>query len=127
MTCKQLPPGADAHRKRRPIVRPPLQVANADVALVDINDIAALSRMSQSWIHDEVRAGRAPKPLRFGSRCTRWKLSEVRDWLITRAAHPQGQSESLVTARAKKASAKAAENRAARSRVAALPLEGGAE
>ena len=104
---------ADAQPKRRATVRPPLPSANADVALTDINDVCALVRMSPSWWHDEVRAGRAPAPLRFGPRCTRWKLADVRAWLIERAAQPQAEAAELVKARATKASAAARAKRAA--------------
>ena len=121
MTPKQDPIPTDAQPKRRPTVRPPLPSANADVALTDINDVCALVRMSPSWWHDEVRAGRAPAPLRFGPRCTRWKLADVRAWLIERAAQPQAEAAELVKARAKKASAKAAENRAARAAAGQVP------
>lgn len=31
-----------------------------------------------------VREGNAPKPYRFTSQCTRWKLSEVLDWEASR-------------------------------------------
>jgi prophage regulatory protein len=110
----QDPQPGGAEKKRRPTVRPPLPEAHADAALLDISDVCALARMSPSWWYDEVRAGRAPAPLRFGPRCTRWKLADVRAWLIERAAQPQAEAAALVTARAKKAGDKAAENRAAR-------------
>lgn len=62
--------------------------------------------MSASWIHDAVRAHRFPQPLRFGPRCTRWRSSDVRDWLIARseAAEADTETGALLTARAKKAS-----------------------
>lgn len=78
----------------------------ADVAFLDIRDLCALARMSASWIHDEVRAHRFPQPLRFGPRCTRWRSSDVRQWLVDRAAAAEAdtQTGALLTARAKKAS-----------------------
>lgn len=122
MIDTQTPQPSAAEKKRRPTVRPPLLVAHADVALLDVNDVCALARMSSSWWHDEVRAGRAPAPLRFGPRCTRWKAADVRAWLIERAAQPQAEAAALVTARAKKASDKAAENRATRAAAVAAGL-----
>lgn len=92
---------------RRPKTRPPLPEAHADVALCDMTDVSALVRMSSTWIHDEVRAGRFPPPLRYGTRCTRWTLASIRSWLIARAAEPQGEATAQVTAKAKKASAAA--------------------
>ena len=75
-----------------------------EVSLLDIGDVCAAVRMSPSWWHYEVRAGRAPQPLRYGPRCTRWRTADVRQYLIERAALPQAQAAELVTARAKKAS-----------------------
>ena len=85
----------------------------ADVALLDINDVCAAVRMSASWWHSEVAAGRAPQPLRYGPRCTRWTAASVRQYLIDRAAQPQADAAALVTARAKKASAAAQAKRSA--------------
>ncbi len=78
----------------------------ADVAFLDIRDVCAAARMSASWIHDEVRARRFPQPLRFGPRCTRWRSSDVREWLIARAAAAEADTEAAaaLATRAKKAS-----------------------
>ena len=78
----------------------------ADVAFLDISDVCAAARMSASWIHDEVRCGRFPQPMRFGPRCSRWRSSEVRAWLIARsdAAEADTETAALLKARAKKAS-----------------------
>lgn len=80
--------------------------ALADVAFLDIADVCAAARMSASWIHDEVRAGRFPRPLRFGPRCSRWRSAEVRAWLVDRAAAAEADTETALamSARAKKAS-----------------------
>lgn len=78
----------------------------ADVAFLDIRDVCAAARMSASWIHDEVRARRFPQPLRFGPRCSRWRSTDVRNWLLARAAAAEADAEpgALLAARAKKAS-----------------------
>ena len=68
----------------RPTVRPPLPDAHSDVALGDINDLRALTRMSASWIHDAVRDGRFPAPVIREPRCTRWKIADIRGWIIDR-------------------------------------------
>ena len=96
----------------KPTARP-LPADLADVALLDIKDVCAVVRMSPSWWHDEVRAGRAPQPLRYGPRCTRWTAASIRNYLIERAAQPQPQAAELVTTRAKKASAAAQAKRSA--------------
>lgn len=84
----------------------PTPAALADVALLDISDVCAAARMSASWIHEEVRAGRFPQPMRFGPRCSRWRSSDVRAWLVARAAAAEADIETsaAMSARAKKAS-----------------------
>ncbi len=77
---------AKTHSKStaRPTRRPPLPEAHADVSLGDINDLRALTRMSASWIHDAVRAGNFPRPVIQVPRCTRWRIADVRAWLMER-------------------------------------------
>lgn len=75
--------------------------------------------MSASWVHEEVRLNRFPQPLRFGPRCTRWRLADVRAWLIERASQPQAEAAALLKARATKASAAAGVKRAAMAKEAA--------
>ena len=101
-------------KKPRPTVRPPLPEAHSDVALLDIKDVCALTRMSASWIHAEVAAGRFPPPIRFGMRCARFSAASVRQWLIDRVEKAAADSQvgERVTARAKKASAAAQAKRA---------------
>ena len=88
---------------RKNLVRP-LPRELADVALIDINDVCGAVRMSASWVHEEVRCGRFPHPLRFGPRCTRWRVSDVRRYLVARAEEPQAESSALVEARARRGS-----------------------
>lgn len=94
-------------KKARPTVRPPLPESHADVALCDIADVKALVRMSDSWIHDQIKARKFPEPVIRLPRCTRWSLAHIRNWLIERAAQPNAEASAMVTARAKKASAAA--------------------
>jgi predicted DNA-binding transcriptional regulator AlpA len=72
----------------------------ADVAFLDISDVCAAARMSASWIHDEVRAGRCPQPMRFGPRCSRWRSAEVRAWLIARAKSAAADTETAALLKA---------------------------
>ncbi len=52
----------------------------AEVALIDAASSAGVGSMSVSWWHEEVRAGRAPQPVIRKPRCTRWRVSDVRDF-----------------------------------------------
>jgi hypothetical protein len=71
--------------------------------------------MSVSWWHEEVRSGRAPAPVIRESRCTRWRLTDVRAYWMERAMRANGKTAELLTARAKKASAAAQAKRSATS------------
>lgn len=54
----------------------------ADVALIDAELCAAAGTMSVSWWSEEVRAGRAPKPVVQRPRCTRWRMADVKAFWI---------------------------------------------
>ncbi len=58
----------------------------ADVALGAATTCAAIGDASVSWWHEEVRAGRAPKPAIQQPRFTRWRLADVRRFWAERAA-----------------------------------------
>lgn len=94
---------------------PSIPAALADVALIDAPACAAVGAMSVSWWHDEVRAGRAPKPVIQQPRCTRWRVADVRTYWAKRAeqAAADVQAAAGVKARATKASAAARAKRAA--------------
>jgi len=97
----------------RPVKRPPIPVGQDDVALVDARDVCAIGRFSVSYLHAEVRLGRAPQPLRFGPRCSRWRLSDIKTWLAARIeqAAQDAQVATFVKDRAAKASAQAKQKR----------------
>ena len=111
--CKELTVNLKPKSKQR-TERPPLPQGHDDIALIDIHDLRALTRMSPSWIHDAVRKGEFPAPAIRESRCTRWKLSDVRIYLIerTRKAAADTETAAQLRARAKKASEAARTKRA---------------
>ena len=80
---------------------------------MDMPQVSAAVCMSPSWVQNEVRSKRFPQPLRFGNRCTRWKSSDIRAWLIERAEHAVSDSEAsdALIAQATKASRAAQEKR----------------
>ncbi|HQC99491.1 MAG TPA: hypothetical protein PK306_27670 [Aquabacterium sp.] len=72
------------HQKtKRTIQVPP---ALADVALVDGPTCAAAAAMSISQWNELVRAREAPQPVVRQPRFTRWRMADVRGWLIAKAA-----------------------------------------
>ncbi|MFT3818300.1 MAG: hypothetical protein QM750_11810 [Rubrivivax sp.] len=115
MTDQTLSPMATACGARpapKPTVRAPAPPELADVAMIDAPRIVAAACLSLSTWHELVRAGKAPQPAMRLPRCTRWRLADVRAWLIERAAQPV--SDNAVIERATKASAKAQAARRAR-------------
>jgi hypothetical protein len=94
---------------------PPVPPALADVALIDGPTCAAAGGEAISTFHDGVRRtekgelaeGEVPYPLPVIRRVrfSRWRLADVRAWLIARAA--QATADDEVIRRATKASAKA--------------------
>ena len=98
-----------AHGAARHAGRAPVPDTLSDVAHVDARAAAAAAAISVSHFLDLVREGAAPRPLRFGPRCTRWRLADVREWLRQRAERGAADvhSAALVTNRARKASAAA--------------------
>lgn len=112
----------------RPIVRPPLPEAHAEVVLCDMGDLEALTRYKRSWILKAVREKRFPEPLRFGPRCSRWRLIDVRDWLVAQSAKAMENSAALATANRRRATA--ASSAASEKRLASRALQkakGGAD
>ena len=89
----------------------PLPADVADVALAAADTCAGIGEMSVSWWHEEVRTGRAPKPVIQQPRCTRWRLADVRRFWADRAAPAADDTEAgdRMAANAKKASVKARE------------------
>jgi predicted DNA-binding transcriptional regulator AlpA len=80
-----------------------------DVTLIDAPTAAKAAGISVSTWHNLVREKKAPQGARFGARCTRWKAGEVRAWIVKRwdDAQADDTAATVVTARAKKASAAA--------------------
>lgn len=103
----------------KPIANPLL--ANlADVALIDARTCVTTGQMSVSWWHAEVAAGRAPQPAVRLPRCTRWRLSEVRQfWQDFAQQGGDPEAGIAVVEKATKAS------RAAQAKRASLATAGG--
>ncbi|ROT44920.1 hypothetical protein CHR62_10090 [Pusillimonas sp. NJUB218] len=52
-------------------------------------EVAHLLGASRSWPWKLVQTGKFPAPIKLSARCTRWRLSAVREWM----ADPQGWQE----------------------------------
>lgn len=100
---------------------PAVPPALADVAFVDAPTCAAAAGLSISSWHDLVREGVAPAPAFRAPRCTRWRIADVRTWLIERAVAggTLGQSEVTSVGAGRVADANQAKHRNAAQRVEA--------
>ena len=62
------------------------QTTTADDRLITDKEVAHLLGASRSWPWKLSQAGKLPAPIKLSPRCTRWRLSEIREWM----ADPQG-------------------------------------
>lgn len=56
-----------------------------DDQLVDMRFITKLTGLTDKWFYKLIKDGLFPKPIKLG-RSSRWKKSEVEDWLEERIA-----------------------------------------
>jgi predicted DNA-binding transcriptional regulator AlpA len=83
-----------------------------DVAHIDGPGAAAAACLSISQWHALVREGRAPQPVIRAPRFTRWRLADVRAWLVARES--QSAADARVIEQAHKAAAAARAKRTER-------------
>jgi predicted DNA-binding transcriptional regulator AlpA len=86
---------------------PPVPLALQDVAHIDGPTCAAAAGNSLSSWHKLVRLKQAPQPVIRQPRFTRWRLADVRAWLIERTSQQCVDTAAAVTEKARKASAEA--------------------
>lgn len=111
MTTPQTP-GSTAAGTKPKARRLETHAALADVALIDGPAAAAAASISISQFHELVRQGVAPQPAFRAPRCTRWRLADVRAWLVT-LAQPNLDGARVVIRQARRASNSAQRKRAA--------------
>jgi prophage regulatory protein len=51
------------------------------LALVEFKAVCAVLRAGRSFVHDSVKAGRMPAPIRLSKRCMRWRAGDIREYL----------------------------------------------
>jgi predicted DNA-binding transcriptional regulator AlpA len=90
---------------------PPVPDGLAPFALISAATAAAAADMSLSGFFAEVRDGRAPQPAIRGVRHTRWRMEDIKHWLIQRVDDHDPEKAAVVVGKAKHASAMAAVRR----------------
>ena len=63
----------------------PLEAANHPAAHLRLETVLCLAGVSRSEWYRLIAKGEAPRPRRYGSRCSRWIASEVSKFLADRA------------------------------------------
>jgi excisionase family DNA binding protein len=58
----------------------PLHAAQIQDALLNIRTVQALSGLGKTSIYERIKAGEL-KPVKLGSRCTRFRAGDVQAWL----------------------------------------------
>lgn len=92
---------------------PPIPAALADVALIDDETCAAAASMSVSHWRDLVLRKIAPQPAVRQMRFTRWRLADVRQFLIDYVANADESAGAASLAKSAKALAAAQAKRSA--------------
>ena len=64
-----------------------MQIETNSERLLSLREVERLTGLRSSAIYLRVSRGEFPQPLRISSRCSRWKESEVAEWI---AALPRG-------------------------------------
>lgn len=72
------------HRKRA--LSQSLDAVKIEDALLKIQTVTAVTGLSESSIRRKVADGNFPKPIKDGTRCTRWVAGSVTDWLRAKGA-----------------------------------------
>lgn len=65
------------------------QISLLDDQLVDMRFITKLTGLTDKWFYKLIKDGLFPKPIKLG-RSSRWRQSEVEDWLMQRIADSRG-------------------------------------
>lgn len=65
------------------------QTVNADDRLITDKEVAHLLGASRSWPWKLVQEGKFPAPIKITPRCTRWRLSDVKQWMLNPNAWQQ--------------------------------------
>jgi prophage regulatory protein len=53
------------------------------IKLLSAKEVATTIGMSKSWIYDQIKKDKFPKPVRLGPQKTAWKLTDIADWVNT--------------------------------------------
>lgn len=69
--------------------RQPLHVAQLKDALLTVKTVMATTGLARSTIHNKVKDGTFPAPIRLSARCSRWTSQSIQQWIQALATSAQ--------------------------------------
>jgi prophage regulatory protein len=69
--------------------RQPLHAAQLQAALLTVKTVMAQTGLGRSTIHNMVKDGTFPAPIKLSARCVRWHSKAIRQWIDALAAQAQ--------------------------------------
>ena len=75
-------------RQQRRVPTQPLHAVQLADALLRLSTVEAITGLGKSTIYAKLKAndGSFPKPIKLGTRCTRFRAGDVQAWLAAQAA-----------------------------------------
>lgn len=52
--------------------------------ILRLPEVLATVGTSRSFVYDQIRTGKFPKPIKLGSRASGWRLSDIEAWIESR-------------------------------------------
>ncbi len=58
--------------------------------LLKISEVERIISMSDTWIYEQIKAGKFPRQVQLSTRCVRWKESDIAAWIAAQSPvdHP---------------------------------------
>lgn len=69
--------------------KPANHTAHTSDALLTVKDVSAAVRLARSTIHNMVKDGTFPAPIRLSKRCVRWHSKAIQQWIESLATSAQ--------------------------------------
>ena len=77
------------HKHPTELNRQPLHVAQLQNALLTVKTVMAQTGLGRSTIHNKVKEGTFPAPIKLSARCVRWHSEAIQQWIQALATSAQ--------------------------------------
>lgn len=82
-------PMETTHKPPTEMNRQPLHVAQLQDALLTVKTVMAQTGLGRSTIHNKVKDGTFPAPIKLSARCVRWHSEAIQQWIQALATSAQ--------------------------------------